>query len=182
MKNVKIFEQIRLRAMIDYDHYRVMRDNAEQMADKAFRMSKGLLSEFYEKEFHTWCERKREYQKLMEREKPFTKEKWYMTEFLYSDAHAYEVVEVYSRDKMDVRRLNATEKPEAKEARLASFIPGGFCGNFDNSLQDWTFESDEKQPILTVRRHKDGKFYRPNTRTCSFVPQTEPYEWYDFNF
>lgn len=182
MKNVKIFDEIRLRASLDYDHYKAMRDHAEEMADRAYRMSESLKKELYTKEFHSWCEKKREYQKLMEREEPFMQEKWYMTNYLHSDAHAYEVVEVYSRDKMDVRRLKATEKPEAREARLASFVPGGFCGTFDNSLQDWTYESDEKQPIQTVRRHKDGKYYLPNTRTSPFVPQTEPYEWYDFNF
>lgn len=133
-------------------------------------------------EFHAWCDKTREIQKRIEANEPYVAEKWYMTEYLHSDAHAYEVVEVYGWNRMDVRKLKATEKPEAREARLASFVPGGFCGHFDNELQEWSFESDESNPVLSVRRHSDGRFYRPNTRTCPFVPHSEPYERYDFNF
>lgn len=183
MKNTKLFDKMRQEA-IEYDklltrqikHSRRM----EIISYKAWRMKeedKSLSKKFYE-----WCKNTQVLEMRKGRNEPFTKEKWYMSEYLYSDRQAYEVVEVYSWHKMAVRQLKAIEVPEAQARRKASFIPGGFVGHFDNSLQEWTFESDETNPILIVRRHNDGWFYRPNTRTCPFIPHTEPYEFYDFNY
>lgn len=183
MKNIKIFETIRQQA-IELDALLIRQkadsERLETMFYKAWKADPSDKSK--EVAFHLQCDKTRQLEDRILNNKPYMGERLYMTECLHSDAHAYEVLEVYSRDRMDVRRLKATEKPEAREARLASFIPGGFVGNFDNSLQEWTFESDESNPILTVRRHKNGNFYRPGTRTCPFVMRDAPYEHYDFNF
>ena len=93
-----------------------------------------------------------------------------------------EVKQDVQAPEVETTATEATETPEAREARMASFVPGGFVGHFDNSLQEWTFESDESNPIYTVRRHKNGKFYRPGTRTCPFIMHDGPYEHYDFNY
>lgn len=183
MKNTKIFETIRQEA-IEFDALlkRQLEDSRklETITYKAWRADEA--NETKRKAFHEQCRQSEQIQKRIEKNSPFAKEKWYMTEYLYSDAHAYEVVEVYGKNRMDVRQLKATEKPEAKEERMASFIPGGFVGTFDNSLQEWDFESDERNPIITVRLHKDGCYYRAGTRTCPFRMEDGPYEHYDFNF
>lgn len=183
MKNTKIFESIRQQAIeLDALLHRQLEDSSklELIAWKARREDEG--NEEKRKAFREQCLKSEQIKRSIENNKPFMAEKWYMTEYLHSDAHAYEVVEVYSRGKMDVRQLKATEKPEAREARMASFIPGGFVGTFDNSLQEWDFESDESNPIITVRLHKDGCYYRAGTRTCPFRMEDGPYEHYDFNF
>ena len=183
MKNVKLFEQIRQEA-IEFNALLIRQkadsERLETIFYKAWRADESNQQKH--DQFHEQCAKTRQIEDRILNNKPFMGERWYMTEYLYSDAHAYEVLEVYSRDRMDVRRLKATETPEAREARMASFVPGGFVGHFDNSLQEWTFESDESNPIITVRRHKNGKFYRPGTRTCPFIMHDGPYEHYDFNF
>lgn len=183
MKNVKLFEQMRQSA-IEFDTLlQKQKADSEKLETITYKAWQADPSDKAKREaFHRQCDKTRQLEDRILNNKPYIGERWYMTECLHSDAHAYEVVEVYSWNKMDVRRLKATEKPEAREARLASFIPGGFVGTFDNSLQEWTFESDESNPILTVRQHKNGNFYRPGTRTCPFVMRDTPYEHYDFNF
>ena len=107
--------------------------------------------------------------------------KWF-TQFLWSDAHCFEIVEQRTPDLYMVRQMKATPTAEADKQLKESFIPGGFCGHFDNSLQDWVFESDYKNPVIAIRRHKNGKFYEANTRTCPFVMLDHQYEHYDYNF
>ena len=107
-------------------------------------------------------------------------EKKYATMWLWSDAHAYEIIEEKSDKMMLVRQLKATIKPEAQKALRESFIPGGFCGHTDNDLQEWDFESDERNPIETIRKHKDGKWY--GAGKSRFTIEAEPYERFDYNF
>ena len=182
MKNVDLFQKMRQEAKELDTQLRQELQVAETKKHEAWQTWRASQSDADYEKFCDCCEQVLELRKKIERNEVFLGEQWYMTEYLFSDAHAYEVVEVHNWNRMDVRRLKSTVTPEAQEKLQASFIPGGFYGHTDNGLQEWTFESDETQPILTVRRHKDGKFYRPNTRTCPFVPHTEPYEWYDFNY
>lgn len=182
MKNIELFEQMRHEAIALDKLLSNQIKASRQMETVCYKKWKAKDDESMRKQFHEQCRKTITLERRKERNEPFIKEKWYMSEYLYSDRYAYEVVEVYSWDKMAVRRLKATEVQEARNARIESFIPGGFVGTFDNSLQEWNFESDEMNPILIVRRHKDGAFYRSNTRTCRFIPQVEPYEYYDFNF
>lgn len=109
-------------------------------------------------------------------------DKKFFTEFLYTDAHAYEVIEQKTENCYVVRQFNVELTAEAKKDLMESFEPGGFCGHFDNGCQEWIYTSNENNPLITIRRHKNGKFYRSNTNTCPFVMMNEPYEHYDYNF
>lgn len=93
----------------------------------------------------------------------------------YSDIKAFEIVNVISDRTIEVRRLNATRgfKPE--------FEVGGFsahCTNNDN--QKWTFESDESNPIIRLRKAKNSDYWL--NRGTKFRIGKEPYEKYDYNF
>lgn len=107
-------------------------------------------------------------------------DKKYATEWLYSDAHAYEIIEQKSATIILVRKLKATIKPEAQKKLQESFVPGGFCGHFDNDLQDWNFETCESNPIETIRKHKNGSWYGCGNRL--FTIEAQPYERFDYNF
>ena len=119
-------------------------------------------------------EQKIEFHKIM------LQDKKYATEWLYSDAHAYEIIEEKSATTILVRRMKATIKPEAQKELHESFVPGGFCGHFDNNLQEWNYETCESNPIETIRKHKDGRWYGCGKRR--FTIEAEPYEFYDYNF
>lgn len=106
-------------------------------------------------------------------------EKKYATEWLYSDAHAYEIIEEKSNSTLVVRRLKATIKPEAQKALQESFVPGGFCGHSENGLQEWNFESDENGFTLIIRRSKKGNWLSNGRR---FTIEAEPVEVFDYNF
>lgn len=120
----------------------------------------------------------------MERELNFheimMQEHKFATHWLWSDAHAYEIIEEKTDKMITVRRLKATLKPEAEEKLQDSFVPGGFFGHFNNGCQEWEFESDESQPIETIRKHKNGRWYGVNK--AHFTIEAEPYEFYDYNF
>jgi hypothetical protein len=107
-------------------------------------------------------------------------DKKYATEWLWTDAHAYEIIEEKSEKVIIVRRMKATIKKEAQKALHDSFVPGGFCGHFDNDLQEWDYESDESYGLETIRKHKDGKWYGYGGRR--FTIEAQPREVYDYNF
>lgn len=109
-------------------------------------------------------------------------DKKYFSEYLYTDVHAYEVIEQRTPDMYIVRRLHAELTDESSNALRESFEPGGFFGHFNNGCQEWTFTSDENNPLITIRRHKNGCFYAPKKRYCPFIMHDEPYEFYDYNF
>lgn len=107
-------------------------------------------------------------------------EKKYATLWLFSDAHAYEIIEEKSDKVILVRQLKATIKPEAQKALHDSFVPGGFCGHFNNDAQEWDFATDESNPIETIRKHKNGRWY--GLGKARFTIEAEPYERFDYNF
>ena len=113
--------------------------------------------------------------------KIMAQDKKYASEHLWSDVHAYEILEEKTPTTLLVRRLKATRTQESREQMADSFVAGGFVGHFDNYLQEWTFESDESNPVIAIRRHKDGLFYAPHS-SCCFSIHEKPYEFYDFNF
>lgn len=109
--------------------------------------------------------------------------KKYFNEYLFSDAHAYACVEEITPNKVVVVRLKAKVTEESKKALHDSFIPGGFCGHFDNDLQEWEYEmpTREEATLITLRRHKNGYWY-PAGGSCKFGLSDQPYEYYDYNF
>ena len=153
-----------------------------EQRDEAFRDWRSLGTTESRRIYLDYCEQEDKYRRQISELSKYLQEQMYISLFLYSDVKAYEVVEVLTIDHLLVRQLSATIKPEAKEALQKSFVPGGFCGHFDNSQQEWSFESNENNPVVHVRRHKDGRFYEAHARTCPYILQDKPYEFRDYNF
>ena len=182
MKNIKLYEELRQQCRKEHQmnlEALELNEQAKHRAWLAWREDRDNKEK--EEEFSDYVQTCDKIRRRIEQIEGYLGDKWYMTEYLYTDSHAYEVVEVYSWNKMAVRRLDATLTEESKKALQESFVPGGFCGYMDNSLQEYTYKSSDHYPIEIVRRHKDGKFYRPNTRTCPLVVESEPNEYRDFN-
>ena len=157
--------------------------SAYESAGKAYRSSGPSFEERDHNMLRTLCridEQKREIESKMKFHEIMLQEKRYATEWLWSDAHAYEIIEEKSEKAIIVRRMKATIKKEAQEALRESFVPGGFCGHFENSLQEWDFESDETNGLVTIRKHKDGRWY--GNGGMHFTIESQPREVYDFNF
>lgn len=98
----------------------------------------------------------------------------YMSEHLWTDVVAYEVVDHPSPQTIVVRRL--TQKHDLSDC---TFIPGGFAAHCPNpSAQKWTFASNPDAPTQRLRWSK--KFGCFGGRRWSH--QQEPYAYYDPNF
>ena len=102
----------------------------------------------------------------------------YHNEFLYTDVHPYEVVEVRTDKMIVVKRMKATRNPSWKPETIV----GGFAGHtVNNYSQEWVIESDEEATPIKVRWHESkgrwgiGKYRK-------FIGSSEPRNFYDFNF
>lgn len=98
----------------------------------------------------------------------------------YSDVDPYEVIEERTANCYVIRSMDAVETEQSKHDRLESFIPGGFCGHFDNDVQDWDITSNENGFIIKIRRHKDGCWY--DAHGARYNIENAPRKVYDFNF
>lgn len=90
----------------------------------------------------------------------------YMSQFLWSDVHAYKVVKEFTPCTCGVIRL----KTKVKEGS-------------EPMSNEWDFELPEytEDEILTVRKNKNGRWYfAPDT--CPLLLLDHPYEQYDYNF
>lgn len=105
-------------------------------------------------------------------------EKKYANHYMYSDIEPYEVIEERTPDLYIIRSMKCTEGDMTK--LKDSFVAGGFCGHFDNSLQEWNIESDENGTIQKIRRHKDGTWRTPSG--SKFSISSRPVKFYDYNF
>jgi hypothetical protein len=109
--------------------------------------------------------------------------KIYMNRMCYTDIEPYEVVKINTVKNITIRPMKSVETQESKAARIASFIPGGFCGHTDNSVQQWDITSDEtidEKDYITVRMHKDGRYY--DAQGGVYIISKTPTRYYDFNF
>lgn len=109
--------------------------------------------------------------------------KIYMNRMCYTDIEPYEVVQMATVKTLVIRPMKSVETQESKAARIASFIPGGFCGHTDNSVQQWDITSDEtidEKDYITVRMHKDGRYY--DAQGGVYIMSKTPTRYYDFNF
>lgn len=97
----------------------------------------------------------------------------------YSDIDPYEIIEWKTKNTIVVRSMKATETEEGAERLRESFEPGGFCGHFDNDVQEWDISSDPDGYVITLRRHKDGCFYNNGRK---FALNEKPIKFYDYNF
>lgn len=110
-------------------------------------------------------------------------EKKFFNEHLFSDVHAYACVEEITPRMVKVVRLNAEVTEESKKKLRESFIPGGFCGHTDNSLQEWKYEMPEDfEKAFVIRLHKDGGWYPAGQHSCPYFLSDAPHEHYDYNF
>lgn len=107
-------------------------------------------------------------------------EKKYANRYGWSDIEPYEVVEERTPNMYKIRWMKSVQTEESKKRLSDSFIAGGFCGHYDNDLQEWNCTSCEDYECFTIRRHKDGNWYDIYHRKYSI--SNKPIKFYDFNF
>ena len=107
-------------------------------------------------------------------------EKKYANLIMYSDIKPFEVVEERTPNLYLIREMDAVITDKSKKELQESFSPGGFCGHFDNDLQEWHITSNEEYPVFKIRRHKDGCFY--STLREKYSISHKPIKFYDYNF
>ena len=105
-------------------------------------------------------------------------QKMYFNRCLFSDINPYEVVKKISDKCYLVRSMSI--KLMNKEELNKSFVPGGFLGHIDNSLQTWGITSNQDGHQFKVRLHKNGEWKDSDGMT--YTLSDKPIKYYDFNF
>lgn len=105
----------------------------------------------------------------------------YVNQRLYTDVRPFEVLQQISATKILVRSMKVELEEESKKNLSDSFIPGGFVGHFDNSLQKWIITPNPAATPFVVRRRKDGLYYQAGG-CLPFKPSDRPVYIYDYNF
>lgn len=105
----------------------------------------------------------------------------YLNRRLYTDIKPFEVLSQISATKLLIRDMKYEMEAEAEKKLRDSFIPGGFTGHFDNSLQKWNITPDEDATPFVVRKRRDGLYYMAGD-CFPFIPAEEPVYYYDYNF
>lgn len=100
----------------------------------------------------------------------------YAINVLWSDATCYEVVRKVSDKTLEVRRMK--QEIVNKQQIGETFKPGGFIGHFDDSIQQWKFESNPEAPVERIRLTKKGW----HGSQGKFVLSETPWARYDYNF
>ena len=91
----------------------------------------------------------------------------FVCEYCYSDRHAYEVIRMETEKRMVVRRLTP------KRVNIGEHVM--------SDAQDYEFTSNTDAPEITLRLHKDGRWYATND--CNpFGITNEPHEYFDYSF
>lgn len=180
MKTTKINHSEILNSLkAQYDNLMKVREEAREAWLEAKQYNEPWYMELWN-EYHSTDKEKERIEREIKFHEIMLQEKKYATEWLWSDAHAYEIIEEKNEKVIIVRRMKATIKKEAQKALHDSFVSGGFCGHFDNSLQEWDYESDESFGLETIRKHKDGRWYGCGGR--HFTIEAQPREVFDYNF
>lgn len=101
--------------------------------------------------------------------------KTYVSNYMYSDIQAFEVVRTISDKTVEIRRMTATLQNKME------FVPGGFSANCTtNHNQKYAFESKETGETIKIRwSEKKGGWFNGGSL---FVMENKPQEKYDFNF
>lgn len=95
---------------------------------------------------------------------------------MYSDVRPYEVIRQISDKTMEVREMAAIIDPNFKP----EIAPGGFAGHCVNQAdQTYFYKSDDSQPVIRIRKRKDGKWYSKMGR---HIIANAPRYFYDYNF
>lgn len=111
-------------------------------------------------------------------EKPVTEK--YANMILYTDIIPFEVIRQITDKMIEVREMDAEITEESKKDLAESFRPGGFIGHTNNSLQKYNYTSNAENPIITIRKHKDGRWYAKDG--SRYVLRDAPEKIYDYNF
>jgi len=155
------------------------RNEAEKMiADKKERM-KGYVAEWLERaqvqsdiDHIRLVEANNDY-RIVEVVKTFT----HVSEYLYTDVHAYEIVNVVSDKTIEIRAMEVKHDI----SHLTQHV-GGFSAHTENQHnQKVTYASKSNNPVIRIRRKKNN----PNAWTGNggrFGLTEAPYAFYDYNF
>jgi len=101
----------------------------------------------------------------------------HVSEYMYSDIKAYEIVRVVSDKTLEVRQM----KTQHSCANL-EFTPGGFSGHYHNQRdQEVTYEPNPEAEVIRIRR-KQGSFEKWGLGRARFGLTTAPHAFHDFNF
>ena len=98
---------------------------------------------------------------------------------LYSDVEPFEIVRVDSDKTIEVRAMDATMADDWKP----NMVSGGFafhCTNNDDQRKAWVITSNEANPVVRIRKQKNGTWY--NKSNGRFFLAEQPAKKYDFNF
>ena len=111
--------------------------------------------------------------RIVEEVKTFT----HVSEYCYSDVHAYEIVKVISDKTIEIRRMSTKHDI----AHLNQF-PGGFSGHTENQHnQKVTYASESNNPIIRIQRKKNNS-EQWTRKGVNFGLTEAPYAFYDYNF
>lgn len=100
----------------------------------------------------------------------------YVTECMYSDSHAYQVV-ARTAKTLTVREVLVEQDPEWLAKK--EFYPGGFCGHTANQHeQTWIFRAISED---TKKLHWSNKRRRWQHKGTGFIEGVAS-EFYDYNF
>lgn len=101
----------------------------------------------------------------------------HVSEYLYTDIRAYEIVKVVSDKTLEIRPMKSKHSCANLE-----FTPGGFSGHFQNQRnQEVAYESDPEAPTMRIRK-KRGSLESWGAGRVQFGLTTEPHAFHDFNF
>jgi len=100
----------------------------------------------------------------------------YANHYGWTDITPYKIVKHVSDKTLEIRRMKA----ERCGDWTPEFVQGGFSAICVNQTdQRWFITSDSEEPVLRIRRHKDGRWYH---RQSLFRLAVEPIYFYDYNF
>lgn len=121
-------------------------------------------------------------EKALENARLLALDQLYCNQHFYTDVEAWEVIGYVSEKCLIIREMKAQLKPEARKELHDSFVLGGFCGHFNNDLQEWEIVPDPDGHVIRVRLHKNGNYYAAHEKGTTFVLSEKPRKYYDYNF
>lgn len=123
-----------------------------------------------------------EMERDLKRSKLLVQDQLYCNQHFYTDIEAWEVIGYVSEKCLIIREMKAELRPDAEQRLRDSFVSGGFCGHFDNDLQEWQIVPDPEGQVIRVRLHKDGNYHAAGDKGTRFILSDEPRKYYDYNF
>jgi len=101
----------------------------------------------------------------------------HVSQYGYSDVHAYEIIKVISDKTIEIRAMTAKHDI----SHLKQYV-GGFSGHVENQRnQKVSYESDLTAPVIRIRKKKNNpESWASNGQRFGLTEA--PYAFYDFNF